>query len=105
MEFIETSIFTKQIDGLLEPGGYKALQDALILRPEAGDVIAGAEGLRKIRWTAEGRGKRGGIRVIYYFKNEKDQIYFLFAYPKNKQEDLTHDQKTLLVKLVKDEWK
>jgi hypothetical protein len=94
-----------QITGLLESDEDTALQDALILRLEAGDVITGAEGLRKVRWTAGGRGKRGGIRVISYFKNERDHIYFLFAYPKNKQEDLTHDQRTLLVKLVKDEWK
>ena len=105
MEFFETGVFTKQVTELLGDDEYKALQDALILRPEAGDLIPGAEGLRKIRWVAEGRGKRGGIRVIYYFKNDKDQIYFLFAYPKNKQEDLTADQKKKLVWVMKEEWK
>lgn len=105
MEFIETKVFTKQITELLDTDGYRALQDVLVLRPEAGDVISGAEGLRKIRWTAEGRGKRGGIRAIYYFMNAKDQIYLLFAYPKNKQEDLTQEQKKLLVNLIKEEWR
>jgi len=105
MEFIETSVFTRLIDALLEAEQYRALQDALILRPEAGDLIQGTEGLRKIRWGTEGRGKRGGLRVIYYFKNDWGQIYFLYAYPKNKQEDLTAEQKSLLTKLVKDEWK
>src|SRR5579864_5839235 len=105
MEFIETSVFTRIITELLDPDEYQALQDALILRPEAGDVIPGAEGLRKIRWGAEGRGKRGGLRVIYYFKNDRGQIYLLYAYPKNKQENLTPEQKKILTNLVKDEWK
>lgn len=105
MEFIETSVFTRQITELLDDGDYRALQDALILRPEAGDVIPGAEGLRKIRWVARGRGKRGGIRIIYYFKNDRGQIYFLFAYPKNKQDNLSPDQKKTLVQVMKEEWK
>ena len=105
MEFIETSVFTRLIETLLNAEQYRALQDALILRPEAGDLIQGTEGLRKIRWGAEGRGKRGGLRVIYYFKNDRGQIYFLYAYPKNKQEDLSAEQKSVLTKLVKDEWK
>ena len=105
MEFIETKVFTKQITELLGDDDYRALQDALVLRPEAGDVIPGAGGLRKVRWTAEGRGKRGGIRVIYYFKNDRGQIYFLVAYQKNQQEDLTSDQKSKLVQLVKEEWR
>ena len=83
MEFIETSVFTRIITELLDPDEYRTLQDALILRPEAGDVIPGAEG----------RGKRGGLRVIYYFKNDMGQIYLLYAYPKNKRENLTQEQK------------
>ena len=63
MEFIETSVFTRLIDTLLDAEQYRALQDALILRPEAGDFIQGTEG----------RGKRGGLRVIYYFKNDRGQ--------------------------------
>ncbi|MDP3176634.1 MAG: hypothetical protein Q8M76_01940, partial [Spirochaetaceae bacterium] len=74
MEFIETSVFTKLIDALLDAEQYRALQDALTLRSEAGDLIPGTKGLRKIRWGAEGRGKRGGLRVIYYYKNDRGQI-------------------------------
>jgi hypothetical protein len=104
MVFIETRVFTRQIDGILDADDYRALQDALILRPEAGDLIPGAEGLRKIRWNAEGRGKRGGIRVIYYLMNTKEQLYLLFAYPKNKQENLTKEQLNQLVNLMRKEW-
>ena len=105
MQFFETSVFTRQITELVDDEDYKALQDALMLRPDAGNVIQGTEGLRKLRWGASGRGKRGGIRVIYYFKNDRDQIYFLFAYPKNNQADLTPVQKKKLVQMIKDEWK
>ena len=105
MEFIETSIFTKQICELLNEDSYLSLQDALMFRPEAGDLIQGSGGLRKLRWGCEGRGKRSGIRVIYYFKNSRGQIYFLFAYPKNNQSDLTSEQKNILARLIKDEWR
>ena len=79
-----------------------ASRSFLRINPDAGDVIRGGGGLRKIRWSAQGRGKRGGIRIIYYLL-EEDQIYLLFAYPKNKQEDLTNDQLRVLRTLVKEE--
>ena len=102
MHFIETSIFTKQIDSLLVDADYRRFQITLALNPEAGDIIRGSGGLRKIRWSAQGRGKRGGIRIIYYLI-EDDEIYLLLAYPKNKQEDLTHEQLRILRNLVNDE--
>jgi hypothetical protein len=74
----------------------------LAFQPNSGDVIRGGGGLRKIRWSAQGRGKRGGIRVIYY-KIEEDQIYMLFAYQKNKQEDLTTEQLKVLRNLIANE--
>jgi hypothetical protein len=74
----------------------------LALHPNTGSVIRGGGGLRKIRWSAQGRGKRGGIRVIYY-KIEEDEIYMLFAYPKNKQEDLTIEQLKVLRTIVAEE--
>jgi mRNA-degrading endonuclease RelE of RelBE toxin-antitoxin system len=102
VHFIETSIFTKQIDSLLVDADYRRFQITLALNPEAGDIIRGSGGLRKIRWSAQGRGKRGGIRIIYYLI-EDDEIYLLLAYPKNKQEDLTHEQLRILRNLVNDE--
>jgi hypothetical protein len=104
VEFIETPIFTKQITDLLDDSDYRRLQVALAVQPNSGDVIRGGGGLRKIRWSAQGRGKRGGIRVIYY-KIEEDQIYMLFAYQKNKQEDLTTEQLKVLRNLIANELK
>jgi hypothetical protein len=66
MVFIETTIFTKQITSLLTEAEYRALQQEILLRPDAGVLIKGGSGLRKIRWNVSGIGKRGGIRVIYY---------------------------------------
>lgn len=100
--FIETPIFTKQIDSLLVDADYRRFQITLALNPEAGDIIRGSGGLRKIRWSAQGRGKRGGIRIIYYLIQD-DEIYLLLAYPENKQEDLTHDQLRILRNLVSEE--
>ena len=67
---------------------YAALQWALALRPEAGAVIPGSGGIRKLRWGAEGRGKRGGLRVIYYWKRRDGQIWLLTIYAKNEAENI-----------------
>ena len=91
MEFIETSIFTQRITKLLTDDEYHDLQAMLAERPKAGDVIPGAGGLRKLRWRAAGRGKRGGLRVIYYCWSE-DRLYMIFAYDKTRQGDLTPEQ-------------
>ena len=68
--------------------------------PKAGDVIRGGGGLRKLRWLAQERGKRGGARVIYYFRDTKDQIYLIYGYVKSEREDLTPDQVRTLAKLM-----
>jgi mRNA-degrading endonuclease RelE of RelBE toxin-antitoxin system len=65
--FIETSVFTREIKNLLPDEEYRMLQTALMFRPDAGDMIRGGGGLRKIRWNLPGRGKRGALRVIYYW--------------------------------------
>ena len=66
MEFVETPLFTRLVKKLLNDDEYRELQEVLIYRPDLGDVIQGTGGLRKIRWMRKGRGKRGGVRVIYY---------------------------------------
>jgi len=101
MIFIETSLFTKEIQRLLPDEGYRMLQSVLMLRPDAGSVIRGSGGLRKIRWSVPGSGKRGALRVIYFWR-PPDTIFMLFPYRKNEQEDLTADQLKLLRRMVKE---
>ncbi|WP_276785278.1 hypothetical protein, partial [Thalassolituus oleivorans] len=83
MLFIETSVFTQTIKELMSDDEYRELQEELTIQPDKGDVIQGTGGIRKIRAKATGRGKRGGSRVIYYWRSAHDQILMLLAYPKN----------------------
>ena len=101
MIFIETSIFTKEIQKLLPDDEYRILQQNLMIRPSAGSLIKGSSGLRKIRWKSPGEGKRGGLRIIYYWE-PPDTIYMLFPYKKSEQEDLAQAQIKVLNKLVKE---
>jgi len=101
MIFIETSIFTKEIQRLISDDNYRSLQSALMLRPDAGSLIRGSGGLRKIRWNLPGAGKRGALRVLYYW-NLPDTIFMLFPYRKTEQEDLTPEQFKLLRGMVKE---
>ncbi len=88
MLFIEAPIFTRLVHNYLDDDEYAALQWALALRPEAGAVIPGSGGIRKLRWTAKGRGKRGGLRVIYYWRNREGEIVLLTLYAKNEAENI-----------------
>ena len=75
----------------------------LIADPQVGDVIKGTGGLRKVRWAAGGKGKRGGVRVIYYVVDEAGQVRLLLIYKKGIQDDLTAAQRKQL-KAIKDGW-
>jgi hypothetical protein len=105
MRFIETPIFTASVRKHLDDEAYRALQLALVLRPEQGAIIRGGEGLRKLRWGAEGRGKRGGVRTIYYWAVEEDVCFMLFMFAKNEQADLTAKQLQELASAVRKEFK
>ena len=103
MEIVETSVFTRQIKKLLDDKEYRALQRELVVNPIAGAMIRHSGGLRKLRWTIEGRGKRGGIRVIYYHVSADERIFMLAAYAKTAKDDLTDKEITTLRKLVEEE--
>ena len=102
MIFIETPIFTDEVRNLLPDENYRALQLALLFRPDAGALIPGSGGLRKLRWHLAQSGKRGGLRVLYYWDRPADTLYMLWIYKKNRQEDLTADQLKILSRLVKE---
>ncbi len=86
--FIETKLFTKLVVTYLPDDSYRQLQAALASDPEAGPLIPGSGGLRKIRWGIAGRGKRGEPRIIYYARITQDEIWLLTLYPKNVAETI-----------------
>lgn len=104
MIFVETHAFTKQIKAIMSDEEYQALQKHLARHPEAGAVMEGTGGLRKIRVAHGGRGKSGGTRVIYYYFASASQIAMIFAYPKNVQGALTAEQKKML-RAVVENWR
>ena len=103
MVFIEATLFTKRVKDYLSDEQYTAMQNLLIQDPAAGDLIPGTGGLRKIRWGSKGKGKRGGVRIIYYRQKAEDQIYLLTIYAKNEMSDLSASNKKALKQMV-EEW-
>ena len=104
MTFVETSVFTRRMKGLLEEEEYRLLQLHLVLQPQAGAVIRGSGGLRKMRWSLGSRGKRGGVRIIYFWLKERRRIMLLLIYPKPERDDLTRHQLKVLRKIVEREY-
>ncbi len=86
--FIETKLFNRLVQKYLSDSEYQELQAFLISNPQAGDIIPGSGGLRKVRWRARGRGKRGGYRIIYYAKLAQGIMWMLTIYPKNVTENI-----------------
>ena len=102
MIFIETPVFTEEILQYLSDEEYKELQSILIVHPAAGDIIQGSNGLRKIRWKMKGMGKRGGLRIIYYWDVSHDTLYMLLPYRKSVQEDIDKETVKFLANLIKE---
>jgi hypothetical protein len=102
MIFIESPVFTKQVKELLTDEEYSRLQAVLAAQPRLGDVIQGSGGLRKVRWSAGGGGKRGGVRVIYFYVAANAHIRLLLVYRKGIKDDLTPAEKKMLRRLNED---
>jgi mRNA-degrading endonuclease RelE of RelBE toxin-antitoxin system len=100
-EFVYTAPFQRSWKAMgLDDHDQKLLEEALLKNPQAGDVIEGTGGARKMRIQLEGRGKSGGGRIIYVDVFEKEKLYLLLAYPKNVQDNLTPEQKKMIQKLI-----
>lgn len=103
--FIELPPFERHRQQYLDDDAYKALQDELLKNPDSGDVITGTGGLRKLRFgdPRRGKGKRGGLRVIYYWRISAEQFWLFTVYDKDEAQDLTMDQRKTLATLLKRE--
>lgn len=101
--FIAKKLFSRLVEEYLSDDSYRQLQAALASDPEAGPLIPGSGGLRKLRWGIAGRGKRGGLRVIYYVRTKQDEIWLLTLYPKNVAENIPSHVLQQIKKEVDDE--
>ena len=101
MIFIETSLFTERIGGLMTDEAYGELQNHLANHPDSGSMIIGSGGVRKIRWRGSGRGKRGGSRLIYYW-DFGERILMLYAFLKNERENLSQEQISAMREIAKE---
>jgi len=104
-QFIEAPPFSRHRESYLDDDGFRALQAALVKEPEAGDIIPGAGGVRKLRWVdpRRGKGKRGGLRVIYYLFLSDEEIWLLALYGKGDVVDLSSGEKDHLRRLLEGE--
>lgn len=98
MEFIEAPAFTRHVPEYLDDASYGARQERLMANPNSGDVMPGAGGFRKMRWAdpMRGRGRRGGLRIIYFYFASEQQIWLMTLYGKNEAADLTPKEKKAL---------
>ena len=104
MEFVRFPTFEKTAADLFSEADIFELEMLLAVQPDAGDLIPGGRGLRKLRRPAKGHGKRGGSRVIYYHVSRQHIILLIVAYAKNEQEDLDRKQLQILSTLIKSEF-
>lgn len=103
--FVELPAFERYRAAYIDDDGFRVLQDLLMLHPEAGDLIPGTGGLRKLRFidARRGKGKRGGLRVIYYWWELGSQFWLFTVYDKDEMGDLTPLERKALKKMIKDE--
>ena len=102
MEFFEASTFTRRVAEYLDDEAYRTLQNALAISPDGGDLMPGTGGFRKLRWAdpRRGKGRRGGLRIIYYHFLSDHQIWLMTIYDKDEAADLTPSQKRLLKNVI-----
>ena len=97
---METAVFLRQAEDVWEDAEREAFVNFIAWNPETGDVIPETGGVRKVRWSRSGTGRRGGARVIYFYHNADRPVYLLMVYAKARREDLTPDEKKTVRKLA-----
>ena len=104
-EFVEAPAFSRYREDYLDDDGFAELQRNIAVNPEVGDLIPGAGGIRKMRWkdSRRGKGKRGGLRVIYYCFLSDEEIWLLTLYDKDEASDLTKSQREQLRRTLEEE--
>ena len=105
MIIIETPVFTKRVNEILDHDEYRLFQIQLLQNPDSGSIIQGSGGIRKIRWSGSGREKRGGSRILYFWFNKNYVLLMLFIFKKNEKDDLSKEQLKLLKTIVEKEYK
>lgn len=101
LTIVETPDFIAAARRLFTMKEHELLIDHLARNPDAGDLVPGSGGIRKLRWAAGGRGKRGGARVIYFYCNAQIPLFALDVYAKSEKTDLTHEELSRLRRFVK----
>jgi hypothetical protein len=100
MTVVETGEFLRRADPLMSGSERAELVAFVGANPEAGEVIPGAGGVRKSRWALPGAGKRGGVRVIYYYHNQRLPLFLLTAYAKNRKASLNQAERNAMKRLI-----
>jgi hypothetical protein len=105
MEFIEAPAFTRHLSDYLDDEGCREMQARLVSNPELGDLMLGTGGFRKLRWAdvRRGKGRRGGLRMVYYYFKSEHQIWLMTLYVKNEAADLTAQEKKALKAAIESE--
>ena len=100
MIFIEARVFTKLLPRYLSDDDYHGLQSYLINKPDGGVLVRGAGGVRKVRWSAEGRGKSGGIHILYYWHKSDSEIWMLTSYSKSEKASISSEDLKLMSEAI-----
>ena len=101
LEFVRLPTFERQAKGLMTEDDVSRVEEVLVQYPAAGTVIAGTGGVRKLRYALGGRGKSGGVRIIYYHRSVKGRLYLVTVYAKNQKEDLTDAERNAMKQVTK----
>lgn len=100
LQFIETSLFSKQIVDILTDDDYKNFQEYLCNNPEIGDIIQGTGGVRKVRWSLPNTGKSEGVRILYYYLSDDGKVYLMMIYTKSNQINISDTDKQRLKQVI-----